>query len=116
MLGCTMDAIFLPEDRAAGLPEREMRSAAEHGRAEDDRWHLRADGTRFFANGAMTPLLDEEGSLQGFLKILRDRTDAQSREEQRRVLFEELAHRLKNTLAVVQSVAIQTQRHAETPE
>src|SRR5215208_3126001 len=38
--------IFTPEDRACGAPEQEMRTAAAEGRAEDNRWHLRQDGTR----------------------------------------------------------------------
>ena len=116
VLGRTTDAMFVPEDRAAGLPGLEMRQAAEHGRAEDDRWHLRADGTRFFANGVMMPLRDEEGRLQGFLKILRDRTVPRAEEERRKVQLEEMTHRIKNTLTVVQTIAVQTQRHAATPD
>ncbi|WP_241671540.1 sensor histidine kinase [Dankookia rubra] len=116
VLGRTTDTMFIPDDRAAGLPELEMRQAGAHGRAEDDRWHVRADGTRFFVNGAMMPLRDEEGQLQGFLKILRDRTAPRAEEERRRVQLEEMTHRIKNTLTVVQTVAVQTQRHAATPD
>lgn len=67
--------IFTEEQREAGVPEKEMRTAAETGRANDERWHLRADGSRFFAVGIMSALRDENGELLGFAKIVRDNTD-----------------------------------------
>ena len=92
-----------------------MCQAVEHGRAADDRWHLRRDGSRFWATGMMTPLFDTTGELRGFLKILRDSTAARTAQEQQNVLQGELNHRVKNTLAVVQAVAAQTLRHAGVP-
>jgi PAS domain S-box-containing protein len=62
--------LFTREDRAAGVPEDELRSAEEHGRAENERWHLRRDGTRFWGSGLVMPLADGGG----FVKIFRDRT------------------------------------------
>jgi PAS domain S-box-containing protein len=76
MLGETAERFFTPEDRAAGQMEREMRLARERGSASDERWHLRADGQRFFASGEMMPLLNPDGRQVGYLKILRDRTAA----------------------------------------
>ncbi|MBE7201822.1 MAG: PAS domain S-box protein, partial [Parafilimonas terrae] len=73
--------VFTPEDRAAGIPEQEMRSAAEVGRGTDERWHLRKDGSRFFASGMVRPLLDPDGSLIGFTKVARDVTAAKVAEE-----------------------------------
>jgi PAS domain S-box-containing protein len=74
MRGRSVDLLFTPEDRAAGQPEREAQRALDRGRAEDKRWHLRSDGTRFFADGVTVPLRDEAGTLRGFAKILRDAT------------------------------------------
>src|SRR5688572_11663593 len=51
--GTLAHEIFLPPDRKAGVPEVELQTAAEQGRAEDERWHLRKDGTRFWASGVM---------------------------------------------------------------
>jgi PAS domain S-box-containing protein len=64
--------IFTPEDRAEGVPEQEMQTASTEGRAEDERWHLRKDGSRFWASGISMPL---RGGSSGFLKIMRDRTE-----------------------------------------
>jgi PAS domain S-box-containing protein len=39
--------LFTPEDRAKDIPRKEMSTAAMLGRAEDERWHIRRDGSRF---------------------------------------------------------------------
>ncbi|WP_407528056.1 sensor histidine kinase [Methylobacterium oryzisoli] len=81
MIGRPADVIFTPEDRAAGIPEFERRTALAEGRAEDERWHLRRDGSRFWAQGQLLPLRD---SVPGFAKIIRDRTEAFEAEHQLR--------------------------------
>src|SRR5919202_732512 len=73
-VGQSAGIIFTPEDRERGAPEEELRKAAAEGRAEDERWHLRRDGTRFWASGMVTPLRDREGNLRGFVKVARDQT------------------------------------------
>jgi PAS domain S-box-containing protein len=75
-LGLDSRVIFTPEDRARGAVEAEIAQAVAEGRAEDERWHVRQDGSRFWGSGLLVPL---HGG-QGFLKIMRDRT-AQHRTE-----------------------------------
>jgi PAS domain S-box-containing protein len=72
--GQPADVFFTPEDRQAGIAQKEMEAALQEGRGIDERWHLRKDGTRFWASGEMMPLRDEDGTVEGFIKILRDRT------------------------------------------
>ena len=67
--------LFTPEDRARQEPERELRTAAEQGRASDDRWLVRKDGSRFWATGITARLNGRAGRLIGFSKVFRDRTD-----------------------------------------
>jgi PAS domain S-box-containing protein len=74
VLGHCVDLLFTPEDQAAGKPGQETAGALQNGRAEDRRWHVRRDGTRFFADGVMVPLRDEAGVHVGFAKIIRDAT------------------------------------------
>jgi two-component system CheB/CheR fusion protein len=81
VLGQATDIIFTPEDRAAGAPVDERRSARENGRAEDERWHLRKDGTRVYFSGVMVPLTS--GAEMGYAKIARDQTQARLAEQQR---------------------------------
>ena len=66
--------LFTPEDRANGAPEQELTTATREGRAADVRWHLRKDGTRFWADGIMERLTDDTGDFIGFAKVLRDAT------------------------------------------
>lgn len=75
MCGSPCHRFFTPEDRDEGVPEKEMGSALANGRGKDERWHLRSDGSRFWANGEMMPLTDEADRPIGFIKILRDRTE-----------------------------------------
>ncbi|HYI06220.1 MAG TPA: HWE histidine kinase domain-containing protein, partial [Reyranella sp.] len=90
IIGLDGDVIFTPDDRAAGAPERERAGARAHGRAEDERWHVRKDGSRFWGSGFLMPLND--GS--GFVKIMRDLTGrqlAEARLKAREELFRVLA-------------------------
>jgi len=75
MIGEFADDMFTPEDRAAHVPSKEFLVALTTGRAADYRWHLRKNGTRFWADGVMTPILDERNIHIGFVKIMRDVTE-----------------------------------------
>jgi PAS domain S-box-containing protein len=111
ILGQPFGIIFTPEDIQRKRPEYELQLARETGRAEDERWHLRKDGSRLWASGVVTPLLDEGGRLQGFAKILRDITDRKRWEEQlaeanqrKDEFLAMLAHELRNPLAPILNV------------
>ncbi len=81
MRGQPSDRFFTPADLAQGRPAAEMAEALKSGRASDERWHLTKDGTQFWGAGKMMPLLGEDGTHLGFLKILRDRTESRLAEE-----------------------------------
>ena len=74
MLARTLHELFTPEDRAQGMPEREMDKALREGCCLDERWHLRKDGSRFWGAGEVMVLRRDDGQADGFVKILRDRT------------------------------------------
>lgn len=74
IIGQSLAVLFTPEDRADGVPQRELNKAQSQGRAEDIRWHLRCDGTRFWANCVTTALRDAQGDLRGYVKLARDDT------------------------------------------
>jgi PAS domain S-box-containing protein len=75
MLGKTAERFFTPEDVAGGRLDVEMQAALDCGRGNDERWHQRKSGERFWAQGEMTVLRDEAGRHEGFVKVLRDRTE-----------------------------------------
>ena len=83
-IGHPASIIFTPEDRERGVPEWEMETALREGRADDRRWHVRKDGSRFWADGFLMLLRDDAGGPQAFAKILRDNTEARLTEERLR--------------------------------
>jgi two-component system CheB/CheR fusion protein len=93
-IGQSAAIIFTPEDRAGGALEQELRQAAAEGRAGDERWHIRKDGARFYASGVMAPLRDPQGSLRGFVKVMRDLTRQKIAEEQLQRAHDELEQRV----------------------
>lgn len=80
--------LFTPEDRHENAHKKELRRAETEGRAVDERWHLRKDGTRFWANGFVRPVRDEAGGLKGFSKVARDITERKKAEDAQRLLAE----------------------------
>lgn len=94
ILGQHSAIIFTPEDRAAGAHEAEIRTAREEGRAADERWHLRRNGTRFYMSGVLTALYDGD-NLTGYAKIARDLTEQQRAEEALRRAHEDLEHKVE---------------------
>ena len=85
MLGKPASVFFTEKDCREGIPDREMEAAVQAGRGTNERWHLRKDGSCFWASGEMMPLKDEVGVLQGFMKVLRDRTAQREAAEKKRM-------------------------------
>ena len=116
--GLPFSKIFLPEDIASGEYRREMERAEKHGRSADERWHVRKDGSHFWAQGVLTAVRSDD-KLRGFVKVLRDRTDLKElqealrgraealleADERKNVFLATLAHELRHPLApIVNSV------------
>ena len=92
-VGQSIELIFTPEDRAQGAHLEEMRRAGEEGRAADERWHMRKDGSRFYVSGVLTLLRD--GAATGYAKIARDLTESKRTEEELLRAHEELERRVE---------------------
>jgi PAS domain S-box-containing protein len=115
ILGQPFGVFFPSDDRNKGVPERELTRAAETGQCSDDRWHVRKNGSYFWAFGITTAMRDENGTLKGFAKILRDSTERKRFEEQldeknkalqqadrqKDEFLAMLAHELRNPLAPI---------------
>ncbi|MBW4022060.1 MAG: PAS domain S-box protein [Proteobacteria bacterium] len=81
--GKPAEVMFTPEDRKHGADKIEMRTALAEGRSADERWHQRKDGTRFWGSGEMMQLRGPNGEVEGFVKIVRDRTEKRRADEAR---------------------------------
>ena len=87
IIGKNASRFFTAEDRAKDIPQKELETAAAEGRAEDERWHVRRDGSRFWASGVVTVVRDDAGSLIGFSKVMRDMTERNRLTEERDRFF-----------------------------
>jgi PAS domain S-box-containing protein len=81
-LGLSFAMLFNADDRTAGMPEQELDNARRAGSAPDERWHVRKDGSRFWASGHTVALRDEQGAVRGFAKVMRDLTGWKLSEEE----------------------------------
>ncbi len=75
IVGRHFSQFYIPEDAAAGEPQRALDTAAREGRFENQGWRIRKDGTRFLANVVVDPVRAPDGVLIGFAKITRDVTE-----------------------------------------
>lgn len=118
VLGQPTAMLFLPEDRDRKLDEHEARTAALVGVGEDERWHLRRDGSCFWGSGVSVPLhRDEGGRVTGFVKIFRDATHLRARtrylenelkgyiagQAERDAFIGTVAHEMRNPLSPLRS-------------
>ncbi|MEN2746779.1 GAF domain-containing protein [Sphingomonas sp. T9W2] len=106
---------FLKDD-GVGLG-KEALAAARAGRSAH--FEIAADtflGTPKFWSVSVSPIFGENGEVVRILSVSRDHTTLQEAREQQLLLNGELSHRLKNVLAIVQSIANQTLRDAVTLE
>jgi PAS domain S-box-containing protein len=101
-------SIFYPTQALeAGVPLKLLAQALKEGRAEQEGWRMRKDGTRFWGHVLITPLFNHGGELRGYAKVTRDLTDRRQAESLREAgrrkdaFLATLAHELRNPLAPI---------------
>ena len=113
LVGKHIRQLFTPEDVQEGLADFELLVAGNSSDMQNDRWMLRADGSRFWATGSTTGLRDQNSKLIGFGKIVRDGTDIKEQletlrnraeallraDEHKNIFLSTLSHELRNPLA-----------------
>ncbi|HEY0053952.1 MAG TPA: ATP-binding protein [Pedobacter sp.] len=72
ILGMNFSVLFSPQDLQNNIPERLLNDAHEHGRADNECFHARKDGSLFWTSGVMVPLYDDRNTHQGFTKVVHD--------------------------------------------
>jgi PAS domain S-box-containing protein len=72
---------FYPPEAGSQAADGQLRAAQREGRLECEGWRLRKDGQRFWASVVITPMLDAQGGLHGYLNITRDMTERKQAEE-----------------------------------
>jgi PAS domain S-box-containing protein len=80
-LGHDFSRFYTEADRHAGHPAQALATAARHGRYESEGWHVRKDGSRFWAHVVVEPIRDDDGGVLGYAKVTRDLTERRAAEE-----------------------------------
>jgi PAS domain S-box-containing protein len=103
-----------PDDRAQALAIRDAAVAAGQPFELDVRVR-RHDGQYRWHRMSCVPLV-RDGEVRSYIGAATDIHDMRVAAEQEQLLIHELNHRVKNTLATVQSIALQTFRGADSLE
>jgi len=81
VLGQSFD-IFYPQEKIdSGHPRQQLEEALRIGRAGEEGWRVRKDGSRFWASAVITPLFGVDGTHRGFANVTRDLTARRSYED-----------------------------------
>jgi diguanylate cyclase (GGDEF)-like protein/PAS domain S-box-containing protein len=92
IIGTHFSTFYTPEARAVGHPERELALAASVGRYEEEGWRVRKDQTRFWAHVVISAIFDDNNTLCGYGKVLRDFTSQKQAMEQSANVMSLLEH------------------------
>jgi len=113
LLGQKTAILFAPEDRRRRLDEHETNMVRVLGLGQDERWHVRKDGSRFWSSGLSFALSSADGRPAGFVKVFRDAThsrarmkylenvqqDARVRGREQNMFIATIAHEMRNPLS-----------------
>jgi PAS domain S-box-containing protein len=98
----SFSCLYPREEAQEGKPQRDLETAANAGRFEEDGWRVCPDGSRFWARTIITPLKDASGKLYGYAHVIRDITENQRAE----LAFHRSEQQLRHFVNAVQEYAI----------
>lgn len=104
VVGKPFAIFFCKEDLENNVPEKEIVEAKKNGRTENERWHVRKDGSNFWGGGLVMPLYDKNVHI-GFSKFFRDETQAKESENRRNDFIAIASHELRTPVTAIKLYA-----------
>lgn len=109
-----IDTLASKDGRPVSRDDRPLTRAMRGQSTDHEEFaYILLDGSERILLSSARPIRDTGGKIIGAVQISLDITERKRIEEQRKLLVNELNHRVKNTLAIVQSIASQTLRSAD---
>lgn len=89
-IGKRFDIFYTPEDRKSNLPDKLLSEAREKGKALQEGWRVRKNGTRFWGSITITALHGKDNKIIGYSKVTRDLTEKKKAEDKLLLYMREL--------------------------
>jgi PAS domain S-box-containing protein len=90
IVGQHVGQLYPPDEARQGAPGRALERAAAEGRAVEEGWRIRKDGSRFWAEGLITAVRDAQGRFVGYSVVTHDVTERRRHAEVRARLLEQV--------------------------
>lgn len=103
VIGKHFSIFYTQEDVASGKPELKLEIAKREGRAEDEGWRVRKDGSRFWASVVITALRDGDGRIYGFGKVTQDLSERKMMEDMLRQSIQQRDQEIKQRIETERS-------------
>jgi PAS domain S-box-containing protein len=112
-IGKNFSKFFIKEDRQLKKPEIELKTAVEKGRADDENWLLKKDGSKFWASGVSTAVKDKKGNILYLAKIVHDLSSYKELEERKNDFISMASHELKTPVTSIKAFVQILQKRSE---
>jgi PAS domain S-box-containing protein len=116
LLGWKLFGRTHPDDRDVDEELYKRQVAGDIGFYSIEKRFVRKDGRVIWISVRSSTVRDSGGHFLYGVRVVQDVTERKEAEDRQKLLIDELNHRVKNTLATVQSLATQTARGTESPE
>jgi PAS domain S-box-containing protein len=83
-VGQHVGSLYPAGKEAGGDAQLELERSAAAGHFGHEGWHVRKDGSRFWANAITLALRDDDGILRGFARVVRDFSERHEQDEKLR--------------------------------
>jgi PAS domain S-box-containing protein len=122
ILGKHFSRLYPPEDIRANKPWRQLATARECGRVNDESWRIRSDGTQYWANNVIAAMPESESRRRTYYMVTQDLSQRRHAEtladtaQRMHEFIAMLAHELRNPLAPIRNaVALMARREVKDP-